>query len=646
MKTSFKKRKEKIMKRLRSISKAAGLRAQHSLGFGVGVLGLIGMAALALMIAAELPAHATIPNCTSGYMTGVAGSVPGLTVGDIADLNALLPATAGGVADVPAGFFGPGSPEVCLVTGTVVTNPVTGKTANFAALLPAQSSWNGKFMFTGCGGNCGTAMSSLPSANILTKGYPVWATDDGHLASDAIWPTTSPGVLDEDSVIDFAYRAVHTVVVLGKQFTLNYYGAGKLSYSYYEGCSDGGREGMVSANRYPSDFDGILAGDPYFDVGGQNIILSNDTVQLRAPDALVSPALMQLATNIVTAKCDALDGVTDGLIQNPQICDFDPQKDLPRCTSTVTTNCFTQDQIDSLTSMLTAMTDKHGRVIHPGFSVSDMHNGLPGFSLDLALWAGVSVPPDYSNPNVPWGVSVLNFDWIINGSGIYYWAYLGEATPNDVSTLGFTYRSGGPGPIRWFHTIAPHNTIEKIYNAMNIASADFPKKLRPFIERNGKLILYHGYSDGLITPYRTIQYYNELAELNWGFKNLKRNVRLFMVPGIYHCAGGPGPNNFGQGQQPVVVDAAHDATTALEQWVENGVAPKDFIATDAVSGRTMPLCPYPAMAHYIGGPGGNVNVATNWTCPKHDFSLLQVGLDGHEAGVDAPLFTPGHPFSW
>jgi feruloyl esterase len=641
MKTSLKKRKETIMKRLRPISKAAGLRARHSLGFGAGVLGLIGMATLALMIAVEQPAHAAISSCT--YATLQAAAPPGVTIQNIPDLNGFL-ATLGpidGVLDVAAGAsgLGAGYPEECLVTGTVVTNPATGKTANFAALLPAKLNWNGKFMFTGCGGNCGTAMSGLPSADVLNKGYPVWATDDGHLASDTIWPTTSAGVLDEDSVIDFAYRAVHTVVVLGKQFTLNYYRAKELKYSYYEGCSDGGREGMVSANRYPWDFDGILAGDPYFDVGGQNIILSNDTVQLRTPypDAAVSPVLMALASSIVMAQCDAVDGVVDGLIQDPAKCFFNPQTDLPLCP-TNTPNCFTQDQKDSLTSMLTAMTDPHGTVIHPGFPVSDM-NTIPG--ANLALWAGVSSVPISPFPG-PWGVFVPNFDWIINASGIYYWAYLGEATPNSVSTLGFTYQSGGPGPIQWFHTIAPENTIDKIYNAMNIASADFPEKLSPFIEKKGKLILYHGYSDGLITPYRTIQYFQELAELNGGYEKLGENVRLFMVPGMYHCAGGPGPNNFGQsGVQPVVVDAEHDATTALEQWVEEGIAPKDFIAT--TTGRTMPLCPYPAMAHYIGAPAP-VDVYTSWTCPQHDFSLLQVGPDGHEAGVDAPLFTPGYPF--
>jgi hypothetical protein len=220
-----------------------------------------------------------------------------------------------------------------------------------------------------------------------------------------------------------------------------------------------------------------------------------------------------------------------------------------------------------------------------------------------------------------------------------------QASPGTtVSTLGFTYHRDGPGPINVFHTTAPLATVERIYSTMNIASGDFPSALEPFIAKHKKLIMYHGYSDGFITPYRTIQYYVALAALTHGFVPLQENVRLFMLPGMYHCNGGPGPNNFGQrSSQPLIVDSLHDATTALENWVEHAKAPQEFIATkfanDVTSAqgvvRTMPLCSFPAEAKYRGG---NVANAANWSCAPHDASLLQVGFDGFEAGLIAPLY--------
>ena len=617
------------MKCLRSVPvPAAWLRPKPLFRSPAHVLGMAAMAAFVL-IALKSPVHATITNCT---LSAVQAAAPtGVTVGPITDLGSPAPTPATGVEDVPAGTFGTGSPEECLVTGTEVTNPADGKTANFGALLPDPSLWNGKFMFQGCGGNCGSVGLS-PTVDVLNKGYPVWATDDGHLGSNISWPISSPGVLDQDNVIDFAYRAVHTTVVDGKQFTLNFFSASSLSRSYYEGCSDGGREGMVEADRYPSDFDGILAGDPYFDVAGQNIIVSNVTVQFRFGNAsgFVSPALFRLADQYFINKCDAVDGVKDGLIQDPELCNFNPETDLPRCSGSSTTDCFTQAQIDSLTSILTGMTDPHGDAIHAGFPEPDAN---------LAVWTAISGKGivNYTGPQ-PWSGPGAPFDWLINDSGIDYWAYLGEPGYNSLTTLGFTYQSGGAGRIRLFHVIAPDNTIATIYNAMNIASGYFPNELSPFISQGRKLILYHGFSDGLITPYTTIQYYRQLASLNGGFNNLENNVLFFMVPGMYHCGGGYGPTNFGQpGTQPTVVDAAHDATTALEDWVENGVQPQDFIGTNSSGTRTMPLCPFPEEAQYNGS--GNVNDASSWTCPPHDHTLLRSGFLGRQSGADAQLFT-------
>ncbi|MGH7907219.1 MAG: tannase/feruloyl esterase family alpha/beta hydrolase [Candidatus Binataceae bacterium] len=532
---------------------------------------------------------------------------------------------------MPVGTFGAGSPEECLVTGTEVTNPADGKTANFGALLPDPSKWNVKFMFQGCGGNCGS-VGLTPTVDVLNKGYPVWATDDGHqgpgFGSD--WQLSSPGVLDEDAIIDFAYRAVHTTVVDGKQFTENFYD-NSISYSYYEGCSDGGREGMIEANRYPADFDGVLAGDPYFDVGGENLTLPDATAQFRFGNAsgFVPPALFNLADQYFINKCDTVDGVKDGLVQDPELCNFNPETDLPRCSDGASTNCFTQAQIDSLTNILTALTDRHGTVIRAGFPEPDAN---------LAIWAAISVTPSNFTGPEPWPNLVgAPLDWVFADTDFDFWIYLGQPGYNSLTTPGFTYHSGGAGRIRLFHTVAPDQTIDKVFDAMNIASGDFPNELSSFISQGRKLILYHGLSDGLITPYFTIPYYRELAGLDGGFNNLESNVLFFAVPGMYHCGGGYGPTNFGEpGTQPTVIDAAHDATTALEDWVEKDVQPQEFIGTNTSASRTMPLCPFPEEAQYSGS--GDVNDAANWTCPPNDHTLLRSGFLGRESGADAPLF--------
>ncbi len=309
---------------------------------------------------------------------------PAVTIGPIND----GPSLPGGVQDVAASGT---TPEYCAVTGSVVTNPATGKTANFLLELPAN--WNGKFLFSGCGGNCGAI--STPPAEALQHGYAAAATDDGHTADaegafDGSWAVTAPGVPNADALADFYYRAVHTVTVAGKQLATNFYGqvtgaAQTLSRSYYTGCSDGGREGMVEVDRYPDDFDGVIAGDPFFDVRGQNIAgLEVTLAQLRSPAAVVTPALLSAVDQVVQAQCDAADGVQDGLIQNPGACHFNPQTDLPRCPgNTPGTGCFTQDQIDSVSAFISATTDPSGREIHPGYPVGDF-NQVAG--LNLATW--------------------------------------------------------------------------------------------------------------------------------------------------------------------------------------------------------------------------------------------------------------------
>lgn len=580
-----------------------------------------------------------------------------MTIGEIPN----GPSLPGGVQDIAASGA---TPEYCAVTGSVVTNAATGKTANFLMQLP--SNWNGKFLFSGCGGNCGIVRT--PPIAGLQHGYAVAATDDGHIANaeglfDGSWAVTAPGVINQDAVTDYYYRAVHTVTVAGKQLATNFYGqvigaAQSLSRSYYTGCSDGGREGMVEVDRYPADFDGVITGDPFFDIRGQNIAsLQVINVQLRSPSAVVPPALLSIVDQVVSSQCDAADGVQDGLIQNPGACHFNPQRDLPRCSGdTPGTNCFTQDQIDSVSVFMSAATDPSGREIHPGYPVGDW-NDAPGNN--VAAYTKFPFTPINPAGPEPWGDGQGPNGWLA-GDGVFrYLAYADEPGYNSLTTLGMYFArdnatgllaqieagldalfavasaraAGDPlDRVTFFHAVIPDATVQFIDSRTYRGDGDVPRAAARFLGQGRKLIMYHGFSDGWITPFTTIQYYRALASLAGGYDELEKNARLFMVPGMYHCSGGPGPNTF-------------DTLTAIENWVEKGTAPEAIVATKYTNdtqaqgvARTMPLCKFPDVAHYDGS--GSVNDAANWTCPPNDTSLLRIGFDGIQAGEAAPLSYP------
>jgi hypothetical protein len=609
---------------------------------------IAGAAGCACLVLEPLGADATIAKCNPSDAQAAAPA--GMTIADIPDNNPALPPTTNGVADIPAGALGTGSPEVCLVTGSVVTDPTVKKTANFGAILPA--SWNGKFMFQGCGGNCGEVLQQIPTLNQLNKGYPVWTTDGGHAAAafTDTWAVTGPGMPNGPALIDFYYRANHTVVEFGKTFTNSFY-SGIFTRSYFVGCSDGGRDGMNELALYPEDFDGILAGDPYFDIRGEILDgAAGVLAELRSQTAALTPNQFQLASTTILSQCDGLDGVLDGLIQNPQVCPFNPATDVPKCPGNIPANtCFTSDQINSLSVMLSAITDPAGTVLQPGYPAGDLLTGL-----SLAAWMLFPTPPSNLTGPEPWNnnPAAEPVSWYFADGDLKYFVYFDQNGYNTVTTPGFSFTSGGPGPlpvsfnngapgpITGFHAVLPEATNSRIAltTAPGSAGSD-PLQAASFLSENRKLILYHGLADGLITPYRTMNYFKQLAGAHNGYQTLGKNARLFLVPGMTHCSLGDGPNNFGQAYiQAGLLDAQHDALTALEDWVEWGIPPAQIIATKFENDnptqpvlRTMPLCPFPAKAHYYGS--GNILDAANWTCPANDTSMLQSGPDGKEAGI-------------
>jgi Tannase and feruloyl esterase len=560
-----------------------------------------------------------------------------------------------GVRPIPADALGDGAPEFCYVTGSVVTQSKPRRTAHFAAALPLQTLWNGKFLFQGCGTNCGVIYP--PSSEALHKGFAVWATDDGHVAKrssnhefaredDATWAVIAPGQLDEGALEDYFYNAVHTVTELGKEFTKRYY-ASTLKYSYFEGCSGGGREGMLELTKYPMDYDGMIVGAPYFDIASElGTTLVSFAAELRSPEAALPPRLWSVASRIIMETCDSEDGVKDGLIQDPQACDFNPYRDLPKCgASGVGHDCFTREQIDTLSVIFSAKRNPAGQIVYPGWSVSDIgfRDDNPDAGDSLVESLGFPQPPSKLAAPQPWSANPLGEPeaWYWTEQTAKYEVYADRPGFDVRKALGVTFDRDVHG---WqgMYAQVPYRTVERLRMMTAAGSGATPAAASRFLRAGRKLILYHGFSDGDITPYRTMRYFDSLANLNGGMRALQKNVRMYMVPGMAHCSGGPGPNNFGQLFSSVVLDPPvdHDVLASLEAWVEAGRAPAAIIATkfehddphDRVI-RTMPLCPYPAMARYVGT--GDAEDAANWKCPADDARLLRTGPVGIAAGVFA-----------
>ena len=514
-------------------------------------------------------------------------------------------------SQVPAAAPNPG---YCDVRGSVTTrgHGAAPGSAGFAIKLPAN--WNHKFLFLGVGGLAGSLNPEANRSDIaqsLIKGYATVVTDTGHqaFALDGSWALESPGVPDRPKLTDYFFRAAHDVTVAAKQLVEAFFN-GEIRRSYFDGCSNGGRMGLMEAARFPEDYDGIIAGAPFLDMRVA-IGTAKTMKQILTPSTYIPAAKLAAIDQAVHASCDAADGVTDGLIQNPVRCSFDPDTLVPLT--------LTQNQADSLKVYLSATRDRRGRLIYPGFSVSDLDGPFP-FDLGMDFWTTGIVPPIDFTANEPWGNArppLIALNWTIPDN---FLKFIVERDPGfdvrdfDVSTDG----------------VVGDRALARFDRRTEDGDADVPASLTSFIARDGKALIYHGFSDPALPPFRTVKYYEDLADLAGGYRRLQENVRLFMAPGMQHCGGGPGPNVF-------------DTLTPLENWVEHGVAPDAIAATHYVNNnqalgvdRTMPLCRFPAQARYSGT--GNVNDGSNWSCSRRDRRLLQVGSNG----VDAGLSTQDH----
>ena len=463
-------------------------------------------------------------------------------------------------------------PAFCRVVAEA--KPTSDSDIKLELWLPA-SGWNGKLQGIGNGGFAGL-IDSMQLAMAVKAGYAATATDTGHAGSpiDAAWAMGHP-----EKVADFGHRGIHEMTRVAKALVQAYYGKAS-QRSYFAGCSDGGREALMEAQRYPEDYDGILAGAP---ANNWTLLLATaayDTQVLTVdPASFIPPAKIPTIAAAVNAACDEGDGVRDGILNDPRQCHFDPAT--IQCKAEDSDKCLTATQVRALNKLYQGTLDSNGRVIFPGY-LPGAEDGEGGWG----LWITGPAPAR----------SLMSFF----GNGFF---------------SGFVYEKAD-WDYKTFKVDADLKAAtEKTAQALNATDPD----LKAFKARGGKLILYHGWNDPAITALSTVNYYDSVIK-KMGKNDVDSFVRFYMAPGVQHCGGGPGPDSFGAVGDLNFTDPQHSVNASLEQWVEKGTAPGTIIASkfegqDRTKAKmTRPLCVYPEAAKYKGS--GDPNDAANFSCQK------------------------------
>jgi feruloyl esterase len=440
------------------------------------------------------------------------------------------------------GFPGPDFshlPALCRVAATL--QPTADSNIKIEVWMPA-SSWNRKLESVGNGAWAGS-ISYRDLATAVTAGYAAASTDTGHSETTAAFVVGHP-----ERLIDFAYRAIHEMTGAAKAITSAYYGSTP-ARAYFNGCSTGGRQALAEAQRFPDDYDGIIAGAAAnypSHLQGAQVWTTEITNQ---KDGYIPPAKYPLIHNAVLAACDALDGVKDRVLEDPRRCHFDPQT--IACNGPDAPTCLTSPQVDVV------------RKIYAGPGASLFPGLEPGSELG---WATLSGPK-------PMALAAETYQYLVFKDPT--WDYLKFDPARDIATADKV-----AGPL--MNSIDPN--------------------LQPFFKHGGRLLMYHGWADPGIAPENSINYFTSVEDAMGGKAKASDSIRLFMVPGMGHCAGGDGTDVF-------------DKIGTLASWVETKQAPESIQAahkTKGVVDRTRPLCAYPATAHYKGS--GSTDDAANFTC--------------------------------
>lgn len=433
-------------------------------------------------------------------------------------------------------------PEFCRVAATLT--PTSDSEIKVEVWLPVAG-WNRKFQAVGNGGWAGT-ISYSAMAEAVKLGYATASTDTGHSTSGGAFVLGHP-----EKLIDFGWRSEHEMTVKGKAIVLAFYGS-QPRRSYWNGCSTGGRQGLKEAQKFPDDFDGIIAGAP---ANRTALGMWIAAAVLKDPAAFLTPAKYALIHKAALDACDAVDGVKDGLIENPAACKFDPKVLL--CKGADGADCLTAPQVEAVRKIYSSgKNPRTGMELFPSLA--------PGSELG---WGTLGAGPE------PYNNTLDQYRYVVFQDPNWDWR-----TFNFDSDIA---RSEKPE-----------------YVVMNATDPN----LKPFFAHNGKLLIYHGWSDPNVSPFNTIKYFKSVQDTLGGASKTAGNIRLFMEPGMGHCGGGEGPNVF-------------DKIGTLDRWVEEGKAPESITASHSSEGkvdRTRPLCPYPQVAKYKGS--GSVDEAANFVC--------------------------------
>ncbi len=433
-------------------------------------------------------------------------------------------------------------PAFCRIAATL--KPSSDSAIKIEVWMPAlsgQPGWNGRLQSVGNGAWAGTI--SYPAlATALAAGYAAASTDTGHEGNNPNFIPDHP-----EKVVDFAYRAVHEMTAASKAILAAYYGDGP-QYSYWNGCSTGGRQAMAEAQRFPADYDGIIAGAPAnypTKLQGSQVWTSAMTHKNEA--GYIPPAKYAAIHKAALDQCDALDGVKDGVIEDPGRCKFDPK--IIECKGEDGPSCLTAPQVELARKIYAG----------PGF--------FPGLEPGSEMgWATLSGPK-------PMDLAVETYKYLVFQDP--KWDYLSFNPEVDVARA--------------------EKSISTLMNSVD-------PNLKPLFLHGGKLLQYHGWADPGIPPGSSVNYYKSVLEAMGGKAKVNDSYRLFMLPGMGHCGGGDGTSTF-------------DMVSALDQWVVQGKAPDQIVASKVVSGavvRTRPLCPYPQVATYKGS--GSMDDAANFSC--------------------------------
>jgi hypothetical protein len=470
---------------------------------------------------------------------------------DIVQISAVMRPAAGAV------------PAYCHVTGMLAPEIA------FEVSLPSR--WNGRFYMIGNGGHAGEALddpgrTSQRSA-ALQQGFAFAQTNTGHDSRKE--PGATFVMSNPRKATDYAYRAVHLTATTAKEITKKYYGQA-VSKAYWNSCSNGGRQGLIEAQRFPEDFDGIIVNAPWVDQTGFTIgALWNQKALAEAP---VTAEKMVLVANSVMAKCDAVDGLKDGLIDDPRKCHFDPARDVPQCPAGADRpDCLTGAQASAVSRIYSGPVS-NGKPFFPGF--------MPGSEQVTSLFGG-GTGSGWMNVIVPAQPNAKPADFNLAENTMCYLVHTPPKPDYDYKAFDFD------------RDIRMLDAWSKLADAKN-------PDLSKFRKRGGKLLMTYGWADAILQPMMGVQYYEQAVSRNG--PTTPDFFRLFMVPGMSHCSGGLGPDR-------------HDPMTTIINWVERGEAPASITASKVVNDRvvrTRPLCPYPQVARYQGQ--GSIDDAASFRC--------------------------------